>query len=323
MPQPTPSDVHVSRPLTNISVAFQQRQGYIADRIFARVPVSKQADQYWEFPKGQWFRTDAELRAPGTESAGTGYNLTQNTYYAHVYAVHKDIDDQTRSNADQPLNLDREATQFVTGQLLLKRDIDFVSTYMTTSVWDTDITGVASSPSSGQVLQWNDASSDPIQDVHNGRAAVLGATGYEPNVLVLGYEVFNVLVNHADILDRIKHTQRGVLTEELLAQLFGVGRIVVAKAIKNTANEGATASMDWIVGKSALLCYSNPTPGLMQPSAGYVFTWSGLLGASAYGTRISRFRMQHLKSDRVEGEMAYAMKVVASDLGYFFTSIVA
>jgi hypothetical protein len=33
--------------------------------------------------------------------------------------------------------------------------------------------------------------------------------------------------------------------------------------------------------------------------------------------------MDHLKSDRVEGEMAYDQKLVAADLGYFFNGIVA
>lgn len=322
MPQPTPSDVHVSRPLTNISVAYMQGRNFLADRVFSRVGVSKQADQYFTYPKEQWFRTDAALRAPGTESAGSGYTLGTDTYFCHVYAIHKDVDDQTRANADTPLNMDREATQFVTNQLLLKRDLDWASTFMTTGVWETDKTGVASGPNSTQFIQWDQAASDPIQDVQNGKTAILQATGYEPNVLVLGYEVFAQLANHADIIDRIKHTQRGVLTEELLAQLLRVDRIVVASAIKNTANEGAAAAMSFVIGKSALLCYANATPGLMSPSAGYTFTWTGLLGSSAFGTRISRFRMQEKKSDRIEGEMAYDMKVIAADLGYFFTAAV-
>jgi hypothetical protein len=33
--------------------------------------------------------------------------------------------------------------------------------------------------------------------------------------------------------------------------------------------------------------------------------------------------MEHLKSDRVEGETAYDMKLTGSDLGCFFSAIVA
>lgn len=98
----------------------------------------------------------------------------------------------------------------------------------------------------------------------------------------------------------------------------------MASAINNTANEGATESNDWIFnGKSALLCYSAPSPGLQQPSAGYTFSWNGLFGAQGYGTRIKRFRMEHLASDRIEGEMAYTTKVVAPELGTFYSALVS
>jgi hypothetical protein len=61
----------------------------------------------------------------------------------------------------------------------------------------------------------------------------------------------------------------------------------------------------------------------MTPSAGYTFSWSGYLGAGPAGQRMSRFRMQQLRADRVEGEMAYDMKVVAPELAAFFNNTVA
>ena len=57
---------------------------------------------------------------------------------------------------------------------------------------------------------------------------------------------------------------------------------------------------------------------------GYTFLmWVGLFGAGALGTRILRFRMEHLKSDRVEGEMAYDQKVVAAECGAFMTGVIS
>ena len=61
----------------------------------------------------------------------------------------------------------------------------------------------------------------------------------------------------------------------------------------------------------------------MTPSAGYTFSWVGHMGAGNEGGRIKQFRMEHLAADRVEIEMAWATKVVAADLGFFFGSIVA
>lgn len=329
MANPTVSSVHVDRPLTNISVAYQQdTNDYIAAQVFPRVPVQKQSDQYFTYGKGDWFRSEAAVRPPSTETPGTGYRISTDTYYAYVYGVHRDIDDQLRANADAPINVDREATLLVTNQMLLKRDKDWAATYFTTGLWtgtDTgaDQTGVAAAPAANQFLQWDQAGSDPIDDIAKQQVAMKEKTGRTPNTLVLGPYVYSSLRQNDSIIERIKYTQRGVLTRELLAQMFDVDRVLIAGATENTALEGAAATMSYVFGKAALLCYSAPNPGLMTPSAGYIFTWDGLLPGGSFGTAISRFRLDHLKSTRIEGEMSYDMKVVANDLGAFFTAAVA
>ena len=85
--------------------------------------------------------------------------------------MHKDIDDQLRANADSNFNLDRDATEFVTNQLLLKRDLDWTDAYFKTGVWATEKTGVASAPTSGQFLQWSDAGVGPARPVANLRSS--------------------------------------------------------------------------------------------------------------------------------------------------------
>lgn len=331
MPNPQQQNLHHNVPLTNISVAYiQDEDQYIADRVFPRVPVQKQSDLYWKYHKSEWRRTDAEKRAPSTETPGVGWNVTTDSYYCHVYGVHKDIDDQLRANADSAFNLDRDATRFITGQLLLKRDLDWNTTYFTTGVWDNDLDGAASSPGADQFLQWDQAGSDPIADISDYTINVRESTGFTPNTLVIGPRVLNSLKNHADILDRIKYTQRGVVTEDLLASLFGVNKLLVTWTSQNTGAEfqdpddsDANADYSFVNGNHALLVYSTGSPSLMTPTAGYTFTWNGYLGGNDRGIKVKRFRQENIASDRVEAEMTYDMKVIASDLGIFFEDAVA
>jgi hypothetical protein len=321
---PDARQLHISTPLTNISVAYIQDQSqFVADRVFPQVPVQKQGDIYYSYKKGDWFRTIAGVRAPATESPGGGWEVENFPYYAPVYAVHKDVDDQTRANADNMFNIDRDATLWVTGQLLLKRDRLFNDSYMKTGVWSTNLTGVAGAPAAGQFQRFDVAGSDPIGTMTTYSTNVAEATGFTPNTLVMGLQVFNALRNHASILERIKYTERAIATEDLLASLFGIQRIFVMRAIENIAPSGAPDAMRFMNGKTMLMCYAAPTAGLLQPSAGYTFAWTGLLGAGAFGTRIKRFRMEAIESDRVEGEMAFSMQVVAADLGIFFDSAVS
>ncbi len=317
MPQPTQNDVHVDAILTNMSIAFmQEADNFVASRAFPSVPVQKQSDKFFTYTQADFFRDNVQPRADGTESAGSGYGLSTSSYSALVYALHKDIGDQVRANSDAPLSPDMDATRYLTQQMLIKQEVDWASSYFTTSVWGTD-----STPST----LWSASGSTPITDIQTGINTVLTATGYTPNTLVVSYAVFSILKNHSDFVDRFKYTTSDSITADLIAKVCGVDRVLVMRGIKNTAQEGASASYSQIGDKDALLVYSAPAPGLMAPSGGYNFLWTGLAQSGGLGTStaMSRFRQDQLRADRIEIESAWAFNVIASSLGYFFSNAVA
>jgi hypothetical protein len=332
MPNPTQSDLHVNVPLTNVSVAWIPNvKDYVCTQVFPEVPVQKQSDLYWKWSKSDWRRTDVVKRAPGTESAGVGWNYDTDTYFAHVYAVHRDIDDQVRANADSNFRLDSDSTKFITNQLLLKRELDWNAKYFQWGVWDTQYEGVAAGVGAGEFLQWNDTASDPIRDVQGWINDYRLLTGYQPNIMVVGSEVIRQLKNHPDLIDRIKYTQRGVVTEDLLASLFGIPKLVVSYASQTTvpringAREQDAAATYSFIGdtKSALIAYTPESPSLLTPAAGYTFVWNGYHAGNSQGIRIKQFRMEHIAADRIEGEMTYDQKVVSTDMGIFLRTVVA
>lgn len=320
MPQPTRGEVHTDAILTNISVAYlQDASHFIAHQVFPQVPVEKQSDLYYTYPKGVWFRDEAEPRADGTESAGTGYGVDTDSYACDVIALHKDIGPQAKKNADNPIDLERDATNLLTQRLLLRQEIQWVDDYFATSIWDTDVVGAT------DFTQWdNFASSDPVEDIELGKEVMLQNTGFMANTLVLGYQVFRKLKNHPDIVGRIQYTSSEVVTVQLLAKYFEVERVVVAMAVKNTGKEGAADSFAFTHGKNALLLYVAPTPSLLAPSAGYTFVWNGI--SDGFGTSLS-FTREDVPltrgATRVEGQIAWDSKVVATDMGYFFSAAVS
>ena len=332
MPNPTQADLHVNQPLTNVSVAYiQNASDFISTKVFPKVPVKKQSDLYWKYSKSDWRRTDVEKRAPSTESKGVGYKMDTDQYFCHVYAVHKDIDDQVRANADSNFRVDADATKFITNQMLLKRDIDWTNTFFKPGVWDTEKTGVASAPGADQFLQWNDDASDPINNMSQWTIDFRQLTGFKPNVMVMGANVLQELMNHPDIIDRIKYTQRGVVTEDLIATLFKVDKIYTAYATQantpetnDARTQDAAATYSFVQDpKSILLAYTTSAPSLMTPTAGYTFTWDGYASGNGEGIRIKNYRQERIASDRVEAEMTYDMKVVATDMAVFGQNVVA
>jgi hypothetical protein len=322
--RPTQSDVHVNTPLTSILIAyFQDEAKGIANKVFPVVPVSHKTDTYYQWTREDWNRITAAERAPGTQSEGGDFGLSTTTYNALEYAVHKDLDDPTTDNQDEVLDLESAAARWVGFQLALKREKLWHTTYFTTSVWDTDQTGVAGVPGANQFKQWDQTGSTPIEDLENQLVAVEEATGYRPNKLVLGPHVWKILKNHPELIDRIKYTQRGIVGTELLAALLEIDSVYIARLIENTANEGQTESNSFIASKSALLLYAASAPSKLTPSAGYTFAWTKRFGAGPQGERIKKFRMEEIESDRIEGQMNFDQKVIATDLGKFFASAVA
>lgn len=332
MPAPDGADLHIDQALTSVSVAyFQDERNFVADQVFPSIPVSKRSDIFWKYSKSDWRRTDAQKRAPGTRSAKIAWKPTQDNYYAEVYAVSEDIDDQTRANADSNWNLESDATRLITSHLLIQKDQIWADTYFKTGVWAVEKTGVGATPTGTQFLQWNLAASDPLVDQTSWATDFKLSTGYDMNFMVLGADVWKALKNHPAILDRIKFTQKGVVTKDLVAAYFDVDKLLVAYSSQTTVAEmpdavtqDAAATYNWILNSKAILFgYAPKRPGLKTPSAGYTFNWSGYGAGNKYGLSMGQFREQPIKSDTIEGEAAYVMKLVSTDCGVFVNTAVA
>lgn len=325
------SDLHINRPLTNVSVAyFQDPNDFIADDIFPPVPVDKRSDIFWKYSKSDWRRSRAAKRAPGTESAGISWTNTTDQYYAEVNALHVDIDDQQRANADSNWKLDADASRLVTHDLLLQKDLTWCSNFFVTGVWGQEYTGVDAAPTTGQFLKWNVTGSDPLSNFTAFKAAFRLSVAKPVSFMVVGVDVWTALQNHPAILDRIKYTQKGVVTEDLVAEFFGVPKLKVAWASQSTgpeindaAAQDAAASYSFVANsKSVLFGFTPSAPSLLQPSAGYTFNWKGYGAGNKYGLTMSQFREQRIKSDRIEGEAAYVQKLVSADCGVFLNTVV-
>ncbi len=325
--QPDRASVHIDAPMSQISIAYIADQSeYVASKVFPVIPVSKDSDKFFVYDRSFWFRNQMKKRAMSTESAGGGFEIGTQSYSCENYGLHKDIDDRLRGNQDMAINLDRDATEWLTGQALLNLELTWASAYFKTGVWTQDQTGVGGGAGADQFLQFNDLASEPIKVIRAGKRLVKKRTTKMPNTLVLGREVFDVLIDHADVIGRFDRDQTSgpaTADEATLAALLGLKQVLVMDGIYNTAAEGIAAAYDWIGGKSMLLCYSEPNPGILKPSAGYTFASRSLTGSTELGTRISRMRIDEKRSDRLEIDAIFDVNKVAADLGLFYTTAVA
>jgi len=325
VPQPTIGQVHVNRPLTNISVATIQDLTYFAWTKGGVLPSDKKSDLYFTYNQNDWLRDEAQLRAPASESAGGGYNVSTTPYNCQVYAFHKDVDEQIRSNTDDPLDGKRDAIKFTTRKLLIRQERQGVADFFSTSLWTGSTTGGDITPSP----TWDQPTSTPIEDVQAQQASILQKCGWLPNSLRLGFQVYQKLVRHPDVIDLIKYGAStpgnpAVANEESLAKIFGVDEVVVSKSVYATNQEGATAAYALTAGKNALLEHIAETPGLYTMSSRYSFMWKGV--SYGLGETIGAYEIPMpwlgLTTVRCEAQIAFANQIINANAAAFFSGAV-
>ena len=328
MPLLTPSAVHVDQPLTNLTLAYAQSQeNFIADKVFPTVGVSKQSDKYYIYDRANMNRTgDVAKLAPRTEVNRVGMTISNSSYFADVYGLGMDFDEQTLANEDAALDIRSAGAETLAMRLMIHREEQFATNFFSTGVWGTDNTLSGTD-------QWSDyTNSTPIQDVTAARRAVqLASGGFKPNTMVVGKEVRDKLINHPDILARLNGgatvTNTALITDAKLAEIFEVENFYVMEAVKNSSVEGVAESNAFIGGKNALLAHTPSTAGLMSPAAGLTFAWNNLEGVNNLGITVESFSDDALKrqqiAEMIQVKMSYDMKVVGADLGYLFAAAVA
>lgn len=326
MPMLTPSAVHIDQPLTNLTLAYVQEQSnFIADKVFPTVGVNRQSDKYYIYDRAGMNRGgERKALAPRTEVKRIGMSVSNDSYYADVFGLGMDFDDQTLANEDAALEIRAAGAQTLVNNLLIDREVDFANTFFSAGVW-----GSQATPAN----LWSDyTNSTPIADVTTARRTMqLKSGGFKPNTMVVGKEVRDILVNHPDILARLNGgatvSNTALITNAKLAEIFEVENFYVMEAVQNTSAEGIAESNAFIGGKHALLVHTPSSAGLMTPAAGLTFAWNNLQGVQNLGVTVESFSDDALRrvgvAEHIQAKMAYDMKVVGADLGYFFNSVIA
>ena len=144
--------------------------------------------------------------------------------------------------------------------------------------------------------------------------------------MTLGYDTFNALKEHPDLLERVKYTgstaNPAKVNEKVLAELFGVEEVKVLDATYNAAEEGQPDDMQFICEPDgALLTYTTPSPRIDEPSAGYIFTWD-MLGDGNYMATDVFEGEGGTHSEFMEGLLSTDMKKTCDDLACYMKGCV-
>ena len=298
--------------LTNVAVAYQNSE-YIADKIFPMLQVKKQSGKHFVYDKGR-FRINEVLRAVGANSKEVTLKVTTGTtYFCEDHALKQFVADEDRDNAITPTTPMVDATENATDMLQVSREYALAS-YMA------NVSNLTNSTTLSGTDQWSDyANSDPFDDIMTGIESVHGKIFVKPNTLVLGQQTFNSLKNHPDLLDRVKYSQKGVITIDLLKSLFDVEHVLIGGAGYNSATEGQTDDMAYIWGKHAWLLYINPKTAAKMITFGFAYTWKKIKTERLRGSDEEDRKGTYVRV----GDHYYDQQVVTVDAAYLIADATA
>jgi hypothetical protein len=127
--------------------------------------------------------------------------------------------------------------------------------------------------------------------------------------MVIGAASYRVLKSHPKLLERIKYSQLGVVTVELMKIIFGVENISVGEAIY--VNAGGTFIDIW--GDNVVLAWSTITPAqnrtFYEPSFGYTLQKKGM-------PEVDKYVAQGGKLSMVRNTDIFLPKIVGAEAGY-------
>lgn len=321
----TPEDVHIDAPLSALGVrAFNDQVDLIASQLFPIIGVPQRSDKYYVIPKENWLRIPNTKRSPGARPRVVDYAVSSDSYYADNFALETETPLEVLANADRAVQVRNGKTRFLMG--LLGRDLE---NRAATLVNTANVGASVSFTNTNSVFKVSNISGDIISAVDSAHARIQQNTGLIANIMVVDWNVFSLLRRNALILDMYKYSRGGVVKEEELRNVFRVDRILVSKAIKNTAPEAAaqfaSASMSSIWGNKIFLGYVDPSAASAENSEvttyGLGFRWTDPeLGAPM---AVQRWVDPHRskKVEYISADYYQVEKVIARDLGYLMVDV--
>jgi hypothetical protein len=308
------ADIHVDTPLSNLSTAFMQDQSeYIASKWFPIVNVSQISGNYFKYALRTFFESPSKKWTPGSKMPGGVIDMdTKGTYSCQFRGYEFPLPAHLAAAQDSMVNLERAITEKVTRALLLDQEIQISSDFFVTGKW-TEYTGA----SSGSYTYWDDyANSDPLENIKYAKLQTKAGSGMTPNTLVINEQVYEALRLHPQMKEIYKYTQPAIMTEDLIARAVGLDKMHVGKAIYMSSVEGATDALSYVWARSAWVGYVAPQVGLMTPTAGAIFSYTGMTGG--YSPAIERIPDRRTHADYFQGYTCYDDQLVSTLLGRMF-----
>jgi Phage major capsid protein E len=291
----------VDQVLTNIARGFVNAS-HVAKNLFPYVSVSKEGGKIPQFTKEAFkiYNTERAIRAKSNRI--NPENRDTIDFVLTEHDLEYPIDYREQDEDVFPLRI--HATNVVTDGISLRLEKLAADIVQNLSTFPT---GNKVTLAAGD--KFTNTSSDPFPIFETAKEAVRGKIAQRPNVCVLGASAYSALKEHPAVLDRIKYTQKAVITSELLRQLLDFDELYVGDAVY--ADDSGTFNDIWsdnVVIAFVPKAMKDVGRSYYEPAFGYTLRKKNNPVVDSYpeGGKVEIIRNTDI----------FVSKVVGSDAGY-------
>lgn len=271
----------INQVLTNLAQGYKQ-PNYVFKSIFPIVPTSTYGGQLIQFDDSD-YEDVSDDRADGAP-----YPEIQSGYSGRPFKLafkgllYKVPDKRRNEMGNLKINWGSLAVNKLMNKAGLRHEIESAAIATTLGNYATTNRITLTSGS-----QFNESAVDPDPYIRAGKSAVGNQIGVDPNVMLLGQDVFDALAaKYANNFTSTSTTPglRQQLSEDTLAQIFGFAKVRVVKALKKV--NGVRTR---IMAKDIVMAYTNPAAinsdqmpyvamgnidvNMLEPSYGYTYAY--------------------------------------------------
>lgn len=248
------------------------QRGFIGLELLPIFDVPEQSADYPVIPIEALLKLQETTRAPRGNYNRSDYNFETGTYSCVEYGWEELVDDVEASLYRRYFDAEEVAVKRAVDTLLRGQEKRVADAVFNTS----NITGTASVS-----VEWSTITATPRADVKTAKAAMRAASGLIPNVMAMSYKVFQNILVITEVCSALQYTnpiQIGAIEAQksVLAQYFGVDRLIVGDAIRSSAKKGQSFSLAdiWDDEYVLLARVSSGGQDLREPCLGRSFLWT-------------------------------------------------
>lgn len=301
------TDLRVVDPvLTELALGYSN-SAMVSEFLFPIVTVGKMQSKIPIFGKDAFKIRDTKRGIGANPNRIIPGARTSTTLVTEEHTIEYPVD--RLEKGEDIFNLQQHATNVVMETITLERekiaadlaqDTDNYATENKTTLTSTD--------------KWSDLThSDPIDDVEVGKEAIRSKIAKRPNLMVLGASTYRTLKNHPQLIERIKYAMKGIVTLDLMKEVFDIEDIVIGEGVY--ANDSDVFVDLW--SDICLLAYvpKGKQKNIYQPAYGYTARREGT-------TAVYTYTEPNGLVDVVLGTDVFGVKIVGADAGYLISDCV-